>query len=152
MCRVTSSHGRNRKGGIGLRSARQLGGSLGRCVACRLRTRQMQKNLRAKRGAFVTVVATLAAVCTLPNPQRPTCPILTQPSESGSISSGHQIAITICGNCHEDPASARKTTIGPKLEDIANRPTTMALSLKRISWFKAQNKYAEFHSLQGRYR
>jgi len=37
----------------------------------------------------ITIAATLAALC----------PILAQPSESGSISSGHQIAITICGNC-----------------------------------------------------
>ncbi len=68
----------------------------------------------------ITVAVTLAALC----------PILAQPSESGNISSGHQIAITICGNCHEDPTSARKTAVGPKLEDIANRPSTTAQSLK----------------------
>ena len=70
----------------------------------------------------ITIAATLAALC----------PILAQPSESGSISSGHQIAITICGNCHEDPTSSRKTAVGPKLEDIANRPSTTALSLKEF--------------------
>ncbi len=70
----------------------------------------------------VTVVAMLAM----------TGPMVAQPSESGSISSGHQIAITICGNCHEDPASSQKTTIGPKLEDIANRPSTTVLSLKEF--------------------
>jgi cytochrome c2 len=60
------------------------------------------------------------------------CPILAQPAETGSISSGHQIAITICGNCHEDPSSSRKITVGPKLEDIANRPSTTALSLNEF--------------------
>jgi hypothetical protein len=35
-------------------------------------------------------------------------PALGQSSDSGSISSGHKIAVTICGDCHEDPASARK--------------------------------------------
>ena len=70
----------------------------------------------------VTVVATLATLC----------PTLAQPSEIGSISSGHQIAVTICGNCHEDPTSPRKTAVGPKLEDIANRPSTTALSLREF--------------------
>jgi mono/diheme cytochrome c family protein len=68
------------------------------------------------------IVVTLAALC----------PILAQPSESTSITSGHQIAITICGNCHEDVTSSRKTAVGPKLEDIANLPTTTALSLKEF--------------------
>jgi cytochrome c2 len=64
------------------------------------------------RSIFITstIVAALAVVC----------PILAQPTETGSISSGQQIAITICGNCHEIPASSHKTAIGPKLEDIAN--------------------------------
>jgi mono/diheme cytochrome c family protein len=57
-------------------------------------------------------------------------PALGSLSDSGNISSGHKIAVTICGNCHEDPTSARKTAVGPKLEDIANRPLTTALSLK----------------------
>ena len=70
----------------------------------------------------VTVVATLASLC----------PILAQPSESGSITPGYQIAITICGNCHEDPTSSRKTAIGPKLEDIANLPSTTAQSLREF--------------------
>ncbi len=59
-------------------------------------------------------------------------PMFAQSPESGRISSGHQIAITICGNCHQDPASSQKTTIGPKLEDIANRPSTTARSLKEF--------------------
>jgi mono/diheme cytochrome c family protein len=71
---------------------------------------------------YVAVAATLGALC----------PILAQPSENGSITSGHRIAVTICGNCHEDPTSSRKTAVGPKLEDIANRPSTTALSLKEF--------------------
>ncbi len=70
----------------------------------------------------ITVGVTLASLC----------PILAQPSERASISSGHQIAITICGNCHEDPTSRRKIAVGPKLEDIANQPSTTALSLKKV--------------------
>ena len=70
----------------------------------------------------VTVVATLASLF----------PILAQPSESGSITSGHQIAITICGNCHEVSTYSRKTAIGPKLEDIANLPSTTAQSLREF--------------------
>jgi mono/diheme cytochrome c family protein len=70
----------------------------------------------------LTGVVTLAAVC----------PTLAEPPETGSSSSGHQIAITICGNCHEVPGSSRKTTVGPKLDDIANRPSTTVLSLKEV--------------------
>ncbi len=70
----------------------------------------------------LTVAAMLAAVC----------PMLAQPSGSGSISSGHQIATAICGNCHEDPASSQKAAVGPELEDIANRPSTTAQSLKEF--------------------
>ena len=77
----------------------------------------------------ITVMATLASLC----------PILAQPSGSGSISSGHQIAVTICGNCHEVPTSSRKTAIGPKLEDIANRPSTTALSLKEFLGSRHKN-------------
>ena len=86
---------------------------------------------------FVTLAVTLASLC----------PILAQPSGSGSISSGHQIAVTICGNCHEDPTSSRKTAVGPKLEDIANRPSTTAL-FKGVSWFTPQ-AYAELYYIQG---
>jgi cytochrome c2 len=74
-----------------------------------------------------------------------------QPPETGSISSGHQIAITICGNCHEDPTSSRKTTVGPKLEDIEPTIDDGAVS-KRVSSLTAQKSYAEFFSFQGRYR
>ena len=86
----------------------------------------------------VTVVATFASLC----------PILAQPSESGSISSGHQIAITICGNCHEDPTSSRKTAVGPKFEDIANLPSTTALSLKEFLGSRHKT-YAELYYIQG---
>jgi cytochrome c2 len=86
----------------------------------------------------VTAVATFATLC----------PILAQPSGSGSISSGHQIAVTICGNCHEDPTSSRKTAVGPKLEDIANRPSTNGAIFKGVSWFTPQ-AYAELYYIQG---
>ncbi len=82
----------------------------------------------------VTVVATLVAVC----------PMLAQPSDSGNISSGHQIATAICGNCHEDPASPRKTTVGPKLADIANLPSTTALSLKEFLRSRHKNRMPNF--------
>jgi mono/diheme cytochrome c family protein len=54
-------------------------------------------------------------------------PILAQPLESGNISSGRQIATTICGSCHE---TSGRTKVGPNFEDIANLPSTTALALK----------------------
>ena len=58
-------------------------------------------------------------------------PILAQPVERDGISSGRQIAAKICGNCHEvSPAMSPKTAVGPRFEDIANLPSTTALSLK----------------------
>ena len=74
---------------------------------------QWRATLRRTMILSVTVAATLASLC----------PILAQPSGSGSISSGHQIAITICGDYHKDPTSSRKTTVGSKLEYIANLTT-----------------------------
>jgi len=57
--------------------------------------------------------------------------ILAQPLENGSVSSGHQIAISICGDCHEiSPTKYSTTVVGPKFDDIANLPSTTALSLK----------------------
>jgi mono/diheme cytochrome c family protein len=57
--------------------------------------------------------------------------ILAQPLETGNVSSGHQIASTICGNCHEiSPTMSPRTAVGPKFEDIANLPSTTALSLR----------------------
>jgi hypothetical protein len=42
-----------------------------------------------------------------------------------------QIAAKICGNCHEiSPTMSPKTAVGPRFEDIANLPSTTALSLK----------------------
>ena len=70
--------------------------------------------------------------------------VLAQPTETGSISSGHRIAITICGNCHEVPGSSRKTAIGPKLEDIANRPSTTALSLKEFLGSRHKKRMPNF--------
>jgi mono/diheme cytochrome c family protein len=58
-------------------------------------------------------------------------PILAQPLESSDISSGRQIAITICSNCHEiSPAMSPRTEVGPRFGDIANLPSTTELSLK----------------------
>ena len=58
-------------------------------------------------------------------------PILAQPVERDGISSGRQIAVKICGNCHEiSPTMSPKTAGGPRFEDIANLPSTTALSLK----------------------
>ena len=54
-------------------------------------------------------------------------PILAQPLEIGSSSSGRQIATTICGACHE---ISGRTKVGPSFEDIANLPSTTAISLK----------------------
>ena len=59
-------------------------------------------------------------------------PVVAQPAESGSTTSGHRIAITICGACHEVPTASRKTSIGPKFEDIANRPSTTAPALEEF--------------------
>jgi len=70
--------------------------------------------------------------------------VLAQPTETGSISSGHRIAITICGNCHEVPGSSRKTAIGPKLEDIANLPITTALSLKEFLGSRHKTRMPNF--------
>jgi mono/diheme cytochrome c family protein len=56
-------------------------------------------------------------------------PVLAQPL--GSSSSGHQIAMTICGSCHEIFAPMlSRTEFPPSFEDIANLPSTTALSLK----------------------
>jgi mono/diheme cytochrome c family protein len=58
-------------------------------------------------------------------------PILAQPVERDGISSGRQIAAKICGNCHEiSPTMSPKTAVGPRFDDIANLPSTTALSLK----------------------
>jgi mono/diheme cytochrome c family protein len=57
--------------------------------------------------------------------------IFAQPVESGSISSGREIAITICGNCHKiDHAMSARAAVCPKFRDIANLPSTSALSLR----------------------
>jgi cytochrome c553 len=71
-------------------------------------------------------------------------PMFAQPSNSGSISAGHQIAITICGNCHEVPMSSRKTSIGPKLRDIANRPSTTAQTLRDFLGYRHKLRMPNF--------
>ena len=54
-------------------------------------------------------------------------PIFAQPTEATSVSSGRQTATTLCGPCHE---ISGKTKVGPGFEDIANLPSTTAISLK----------------------
>ena len=54
-------------------------------------------------------------------------PIFAQPAETTSISSGRQTATTLCGPCHE---VSGKTKVAPSFEDIANLPSTTAISLK----------------------
>jgi mono/diheme cytochrome c family protein len=56
-------------------------------------------------------------------------PVLAQPIESNGIPSGHQVAITICGSCHEIGMS-EKHSVAPGFGEIANLPSTTALSLK----------------------
>ena len=49
----------------------------------------------------------------------------------GNPSSGRQIATTICGSCHYVFATKRsKSQVPPTFEDVANLPSTTALSLK----------------------
>jgi mono/diheme cytochrome c family protein len=56
-------------------------------------------------------------------------PALAQPL--GNPSAGHEIAMTICGSCHEFFAlMLPRTEVPPNFEDIANLPSTTALSLK----------------------
>jgi mono/diheme cytochrome c family protein len=58
-------------------------------------------------------------------------PLLAQPLDIGGIASGRQVAATICANCHEiSPTNYPTTVIAPKFDDIANLPSTTALSLK----------------------
>jgi mono/diheme cytochrome c family protein len=55
-------------------------------------------------------------------------PAIAQALDSGNVSSGRQIAATICGSCHE--ISSGRTAVGPTFEDIANLPSTTGISLK----------------------
>jgi len=49
----------------------------------------------------------------------------------GNPSSGRQIATKVCGSCHYVFATKQsKTEVPPSFEDIANLPSTTALSLK----------------------
>jgi len=57
-------------------------------------------------------------------------PLLAQPLDSSSIASGRQVATTLCANCHEiSPTAYPTTVVGPKFDDVANLPSTTALSL-----------------------
>jgi mono/diheme cytochrome c family protein len=53
---------------------------------------------------------------------------LAKPLEGNRIL-GQQIAIKICGDCH-DATGSERFEVGPSFEDIANLPSTTALSLK----------------------
>jgi len=56
-------------------------------------------------------------------------PALAQPL--GSPSSGRQVATTICGSCHNISATMlSRKEVPPSFDDIANLPSTTALSLK----------------------
>jgi len=58
-------------------------------------------------------------------------PMHAQPLQSSDVSAGRRVAETICGNCHEiDPMLSQRAKIGPRFEDIANLPSTTAISLK----------------------
>ena len=58
-------------------------------------------------------------------------PILAQPFQSSDVSAGRRVAETICGSCHEiNPMISQRAKIGPRFEDIANLPSTTAISLK----------------------
>lgn len=54
-------------------------------------------------------------------------PTFAQPVETTSVSTGRQTATTLCGPCHE---ISGKPKVGPSFEDIANLPSTTAISLK----------------------
>ena len=58
-------------------------------------------------------------------------PIVAQPSESGSTTSGHRIAITICGAfwAYVFPKNVGRAEV----EGHCRRPSTTALALKGIS-------------------
>jgi mono/diheme cytochrome c family protein len=76
------------------------------------------------RMLFPCVIATIVLAS-------PWFPLFAQSLESISIASGRQVATAMCANCHEiSPTSNPKTVIGPKFDDIANLPSTTALSLK----------------------
>ena len=58
-------------------------------------------------------------------------PALAQPLKSSDLSSGRQIATTICGPCHKiAPTMPSSTVASPSFEDIASLPSTTELSLK----------------------
>jgi mono/diheme cytochrome c family protein len=80
----------------------------------------------------MTRIVLLCVVATvLSGTQSPAVAQLAQPLEGGSISSGRQIATTICSSCHEVmPTASGRTAVAPDFEDIANLPSTTALSLK----------------------
>ena len=54
---------------------------------------------------------------------------LAKPLEGNKISLGQQIAIKMCGDCH-DATGSERFEVGPSFENIANLPSTTALALK----------------------
>ena len=54
-------------------------------------------------------------------------PTFAQPVETSGISAGRKTATTLCSLCHE---ISGKTKVGPSFADIANLPSTTAISLK----------------------
>jgi len=58
-------------------------------------------------------------------------PIFAQPLESGDVSAGRRVAATICSDCHEiSPTLSPRAKVDHRFEDIANLPSTTAISLK----------------------
>ena len=70
----------------------------------------------------ITLLCAIAAVTLVPQ-----FPTFAQPAETTSISSGRHTVTTLCGPCHE---ISGKTKVGPSFQDIANLPSTTAISLK----------------------
>jgi mono/diheme cytochrome c family protein len=81
-------------------------------------------NTRGCMGAFGTlrvlaVAAAIAPVCTLAQPL------------AGNTASGRQIATTVCAACHQIVAGGQASAVGaPSFVDVANMPSTTALSLR----------------------
>ena len=81
-------------------------------------------NMRGRIGAFgisrFLVVAALAVpVCAFAQPL------------AGNPASGRQIATTVCAACHQVVAGGQASAVGaPSFVDVANMPSTTALSLK----------------------
>lgn len=60
-------------------------------------------------------------------------PLVAQPVQ-GNPASGLRVATTICGNCHSVTSTMPSSPVAaaPSFDNIANRPMTSELSLKRF--------------------